>query len=120
MLESEDDDFVLETEDFVAVSRMMTSRLLDRIGVSSVLCLRFFSELAGLGVSGLSCSKDSLGRPQGVTAVGVLGCCLSFGVGAALAPATLLPVVLAPAALLLLVVTVLAIAVGVGRSRILE
>ena len=80
---------------------MMTSRLLDTIGVSSVPCLRFFSELAGLGV-------------------GVLGCCFSVGVGAALAPATLLPVVLAHAALLLLVVTVLAIAVGVGRSRILE
>ena len=95
----------------------MTSRLLDTIGVSSVPCLRFFSELAGLGVPEVSGSN---GLPQGVTAVGVLGCCFSVGVGAALAPATLLPVVLAPAALLLLVVTVLAIAVGVGRSRILE
>jgi len=94
----------------------MTSRLLDTIGVSSVPCLRFFSELAGLGVPEVSGSK---GLPQGVTAVGVLGCCFSVGVGAALAPATL-PVVLVHAALLLLVVTVLAIAVGVGRSRILE
>ena len=64
---------------------MMTSRLLDTIGVSSVPCLRFFSELAGLGVPEVSGSK---GLPQGVTAVGVLGCCFSVGVGAALASAT--------------------------------
>ena len=92
---------------------MMTSLLPDTVGVSSVPCLRFFSELAGFGVSGLNCSKGSTGGPQGVPAVGVLGCCFSFGVGAALAPAILVP------ALLLLVVIVFAMAVGVGRSRIL-
>ena len=104
----EEDDFLAE-DGFVAVSTIMTSRLLDTVGVSSVTCLRLVRMLEVFGVVGLGCSKDSVGAPQLKVTVGVLGCFLSLGVYTVSAPEALL-----------LVVTVFAMAFGVRRSLILE
>ena len=77
----EDEDFLAEV-DVVALSTMMTSRLLDGMFpdlVSSVPCLRFDNTLEAFGVMGFGCSNDSVGGPQVKVTVGVFGFRFSFG-----------------------------------------